>query len=411
MAPLIDIESKSASKCNEDLMKGDRALVETEQEKANGTEVSASHSLTVQEADLQEWHAFLARTPGGSYQQTSSWAITKWMEGFRSRRFTIKNDGVILGGAQLLYRPLPIHGVLGYVPLGPVLASDDPEVANLAVANLHNLAAEHHISYLAVQAPRWGQAFARKLQSLGFSPAFLDLAPNASVVIDLSDSLDRILSRMRKTTRHEIRASQCRGITIRDGGLKDLDAVHKLLRATAMRQFLPTLEKNYLCEIWQRFSLGGNIRLFIAEFEGRPVSAALTMAFGDTVTYWRNGWSGEQGTRYPNEALQWAAILWAKSQGYRYYDFGGIPRDLAKSGLAGESIRKPGKYAVGFYKLGFGGQIELFPEALLYIYNRTLRRVWSAVSNREQTLLPDILPSLGDLPGIFPGGQFSRPAK
>jgi lipid II:glycine glycyltransferase (peptidoglycan interpeptide bridge formation enzyme) len=178
-----------------------------------------------------------------------------------------------------------------------------------------------------------------------------------------------------------------------------------------MRQFLPTLEKNYLCEIWQRFSLGGNIRLFIAEFEGRPVSAALTMAFGDTVTYWRNGWSGEQGTRYPNEALQWAAILWAKSQGYRYYDFGGIPRDLAKSGLAGESIRKPGKYAVGFYKLGFGGQIELFPEALLYIYNRTLRRVWSAVSNREQTLLPDILPSLGDLPGIFPGGQFSRPAK
>jgi lipid II:glycine glycyltransferase (peptidoglycan interpeptide bridge formation enzyme) len=369
--------------------------------------------LTVQEADLQEWHAFLARTPGGSYQQTSSWAITKWMEGFRSRRFTIKNGGVVLGGAQLLYRPLPLHGVLAYVPLGPVLGSDDPEVANLAVANLHSLAAEHHISYLAVQAPRWGQAFARKLQSVGFSPAFRDLAPNASVVVDLSDSLDHILSRMRKTTRYEIRASQCRGITIRDGGLEDLDAVHKLLRATARRQFLPTLEKTYLREIWQRFSRGGHIRLFIAEFEGRPVSAALTMAFGDTVTYWRSGWSGEHGTRYPNEALQWAAILWAKSQGYRYYDFGGIPRDLAKSGLAGDSIRKPGKYSAGFYKLGFGGQIELFPEALLYIYNRTLRRVWSAISNREleQTLLPNILPSLGDLPGIFPGGQFSRPAK
>ena len=425
MPPLIDIasksaskpasksESESASKSNEDLLKGDRALVETEREKANGTEVSGSHSLTVQEADLQEWHAFLARTAGGSYQQTSSWAITKWMEGFRSRRFTIKNGGVVLGGAQLLYRPLPVHGVLAYVPLGPVLASDDPEVANLALANLHNLAAEHHVSYLAVQAPRWGQAFARKLQSSGFSPAFLDLAPNASVVIDLSDSLDHILSRMRKTTRCEIRASQCRGITIRDGGLQDLGAVHKLLRATTRRQSLPTLQRAYLREIWQRFSRGGHIRLFIAEFEGRLVSAALTMAFGDTATYWRAGWSGEQSSRYPNEALQWAAILWAKSEGYRYYDFGGIPRDLAKSGLAGDSIRKPGEYPVGFYKLGFGGQIELFPEALLYIYNRTLRRVWSAVSNREleQTLLPNILPSLGDLPGVFPGGQFSRPAK
>src|ERR1700738_3436537 len=366
MAPLVDIERKSARKYNEDLMKGDRALVETERERANGKEVSGSHSLTVQEADLQEWHAFLARTPGGSYQQTSSWAITKWMEGFRSRRFTIKNGGVILGGAQLLYRPLPVHGVLGYVPLGPVLASDDPEVANLAIANLHSLAAEHHVSYLAVQAPRWGQGFARKLQSLEFSPAFLDLAPNASVVIDLSDGLDHILSSMRKTTRYEIRASQCRGITIRDGGLKDLDAVQELLRATARRQAIPTLEKAYLGEMWQRFSRGGHIKLFVAEFEGQLVSAALTMAFGDTVTHWRSGWSGEHGSRYPNEALQWAAILWAKSQGYRYYDFGGIPRDLAKSGLAGDSIRKPGKYAVGFYKLGFGGQIELFPAALRY---------------------------------------------
>src|SRR5260370_14505484 len=100
--------------------------------------------------------------------------------------------------------------------------------------------------------------------------------------------------------RHGIGARQWRGMTMRGGGLKDLDAVHKLLRATAMRQFLPTLEKNYLCEIWQRFSLGGNIRLFIAEFEGRPVSAALTMAFGDTVAYWRNGWSGRRDTRLPN---------------------------------------------------------------------------------------------------------------
>src|SRR5258708_7951474 len=137
MAPLIDIESKSASKCNEDLMKGDRALVETEQEKANGTEVSASHSLTVQEADLQEWHAFLARTPGGSYQQTSSWAITKWMEGFRSRRFTINSGGGILGGKKLRYRPLRYQGLRGLVLLRPVRLMPAPEVANLAVANLH----------------------------------------------------------------------------------------------------------------------------------------------------------------------------------------------------------------------------------------------------------------------------------
>src|SRR5258708_40122428 len=108
-----------------------------------------------------------------------------------------------------------------------------------------------------------------------------------------------------------------------------------------MRQFLPTLEKNYLCEIWQRFSLGGNIRLFIAEFGGRPVSAALTMAFGDTVTSWRNGGPADEGTRYPNEALHSAPILRAKSQVERYYDFGGIPLDPPTSAPRCSSLRKP----------------------------------------------------------------------
>jgi len=411
----LEIDSKLPTKCDEDSTKSDRALVEAEPEKQNGKEVleQAPCSLTVQEADSREWDAFLARTPGGAYQQTGSWAIAKWMEGLRSRRFTIKDGDVVLGGAQLLYRPLPLLGAFAYVPLGPVLASDDPEVANLAVATLHRIAREHKISYLAVQAPRRGQAFARKLQSEGFSPAFLDFAPNASVIIDLADNLDLILSRMRKTTRYDIRASQRRGITIRDGGPQDLDAIHGLLLATARRQLFSTLGKKYLCDIWQQFSRCEHIMIFIAEFEGQPVSAALMMAFGDTVTYWRGGWSGEHGGRYPNEALQWAAIQWARSQGYRYYDFGGIPRALAKSGLAGDSIRSPGQHSVGFYKLGFGGQIELFPESLLYVYNPTLRRIWSAVSKREleQPFLRKILPRLRNPKGILPRRLFRQLAK
>jgi lipid II:glycine glycyltransferase (peptidoglycan interpeptide bridge formation enzyme) len=242
----------------------------------------ASSSVTVQEAELREWDAFLARTPGGSYQQTGAWAIAKLMERFRARRFTIKASDVILGGAQLLIRRLPIGGAIGYVPLGPVLASDDPEVAHLAVTNLHRIAGERNVSCLAVQAPRWGQAFANKLQSVGFSPALRDLAPNASVVIDLSNSLDFILSKMRKTTRHHIRAGQRNGITIREGRLEDLDAVHKLLAATARRQGFSVFKQEYLCEVWEQFSRRGFIKMFIAEFDRRVVSAIVTMAFGDT---------------------------------------------------------------------------------------------------------------------------------
>jgi hypothetical protein len=78
-----------------------------------------SYLLTVREGDLGEWHAFLARTPGGSYQQTGWWAVAKMKEGFRARRLVIRNGDDILGGAQMLYRSLPVRGAVAYVPLGP----------------------------------------------------------------------------------------------------------------------------------------------------------------------------------------------------------------------------------------------------------------------------------------------------
>jgi len=178
-----------------------------------------SYLLTVREGDLGEWHAFLARTPGGSYQQTGWWAVAKMKEGFRARRLVIRNGDDILGGAQMLYRSLPVRGAVAYVPLGPVLASADLEVASLAMAHLHRIAREQNVYYLAVQVPRGGGAFSRELLNFGFFPALLDLAPTASVVIDLSNNLDVLLSRMHKTTRYDIRASQRKGITVRERGL------------------------------------------------------------------------------------------------------------------------------------------------------------------------------------------------
>jgi peptidoglycan pentaglycine glycine transferase (the first glycine) len=350
-------------------------------------------SLKVAEADFQEWHSFLECTPGGSYQQTSWWSIAKLMTGFRGRRFVIKRGTVTVGGAQMLYRPLPLVGAVAYVPLGPVLASDDPEVAELALSHLHRIAREQNVSFLAVQAPRWNKSFALKLRNRGFSLAFQDLAPNASAVIDLSNSVESILSRMRKTTRYDIRAAQRKGIAVREGGPEDLDGFYELLLATSRRQGFTTLKKNYLVEVWRQFSRDQHIKMFIAEFEGKPVSAALMMAFGDTVTYWKGGWSGNHAGRYPNEALQWAAIQWAKAHGHRYYDFGGINRAVAKSALAREPMTKSTGHSVSFYKLGFGGQVELFPEALLYVYNPMVRRVRCAMFTRdwEQELVRNIL--------------------
>lgn len=342
--------------------------------------LAKSQSFTYHDIDANDWNAFLARTPGGSYQQTSLWGLAKLAGDYRARRFVLDDGNAIVGGVQLLIRPLPLVGSVAYVPLGPVLGSVSSELVDNLIARIHWIADKHKITYLAVQPPRGQGALTAKLQAFGFSPSLVDVAPNASVLLDLSQSLDAILSKMHKTTRYDIRAARRKGITVREGGRDDLGVLQQLLLATATRQQFRTLNEEYLSNVWKFFAPGEHIKMFVSEFEGQPLSAAVVMAFGDTATYWKGGWSGQHGNRYPNEALQWTAIRWAKAQGYRYYDLGGIPRALAKAVLAGESVRNQGNYSVGFYKLGFGGQVELFPEALGYVYNPVLRRIWSAVS-------------------------------
>lgn len=184
--------------------------------------LATNPSFTFHDADANGWNAFLARTPGGSYQQTSLWGLAKLAVGYRAPRFVLNDGNTIVGGAQLLIRSLPLGGSVAYVPLGPVLGSSSPEVAEDLVAHIHSIAEQHKITYLAVQAPRGQEALTAKLQALGFSSSLVDVAPNASVLLDVSQSLDTLLAKMHKTTRYDIRAAQRKGITVRQGSQDDL---------------------------------------------------------------------------------------------------------------------------------------------------------------------------------------------
>jgi lipid II:glycine glycyltransferase (peptidoglycan interpeptide bridge formation enzyme) len=341
-------------------------------------------SVQVLDCEPCEWNAYLAKTPGGSYAQTSLWALAKLASGYWTRRFTLKNGHGIEGGAQLLIRHLPLMGAVGYVPLGPVLNEDRADFADIVVAHLKSLVSELGIIYLAVQPPAHHQAFASRLRSRGFIPCFVNLAPTASVVIDLSKDLDELLAKMRRTTRYNVRYGQRKGVRVREGTEQDLGTFHKLLLATAQRQGnFKTLDWEYLQELWRLFAPGGHLKMFLAEFEGQVLSAGLLMNYGDTAIYWKGCWSGEHSGKHPNEALQWAAIQWAKAQGYRYDDFGGIPRPLAESVLRGDPIDEPGSNSVASYKLGFGGQAVLFPEPLAYVPNPAVRRVVTSVPTQK----------------------------
>ncbi|HEY3108106.1 MAG TPA: peptidoglycan bridge formation glycyltransferase FemA/FemB family protein [Chloroflexota bacterium] len=329
-----------------------------------------------------DWDAFLARTAGGDHAQSGLMARLKAPLGWRVARVVVSRDGRIVGGAQLLLRSLPLAGAIGYVARGPLCALDDPALARLVVERLQRVARARGLRYLIVQPPLNGQAVARELVGRGFRPTWLEPQPAHAVLIDLSRSLDDLLAAMKGKTRYNLRLGQRKGIRVREGTEADLDTFHRLLVATSQRQGFSVQSRSYFAEMWRIFAPPGNLKLFLAEHEGEAISAALTIPFGDTVTYKRGAWSGRQGNVHANEVTHWAAIGWAKANGYRYYDFEGIDPRLAPGIARGQIEAGSLARSVTSFKLGFGGKVVLSPGNYDYVPNPLLRRAYTTISPR-----------------------------
>jgi lipid II:glycine glycyltransferase (peptidoglycan interpeptide bridge formation enzyme) len=324
------------------------------------------------EAVDREWDAFLAATPGGHHVQTSMWARLKAALGWSAVRLIVKDGGEIIGGAQMLLREYGRRLRIGYVPKGPIFFPGNQHVAARFMRAFREQVRAENLRCVIVQ-PANETAPISALQACHYRPVRLATFLQATTVIDLSQPLDDILRRMRPKTRKSIRQSQQRGVRVRRGSEEDLDTFFGLFSATSNRQGFQDYSRSYFERLWKLFGAGGHVQLFVAEVEGKPVSAALRMAFGETVICKKRGWSGEFGNLRPNEALEWAAIQWAKDAGYRYYDFEGLPRRTAEAVLCGEPLPEENVQSPASYKLGYGGDVRILPETLAYFSNPLIR--------------------------------------
>jgi peptidoglycan pentaglycine glycine transferase (the first glycine) len=186
------------------------------------------------------------------------------------------------------------------------------------------------------------------------------------------------MAAMRKKTRQYIRLGAKNGIVVCLGTEDDLSTFHRLARKTGERKQFSAEPLDYYRHLWRALAPGDHLKLFLAQVDGETVSALMVIAFGSLVTSWRIGWSGSHAGYHPNEAVQWAAIKWAKEQGYAVYDLGGIGPRTAGLLQRGEPLPDTPEYRAYLFKIGFGGEVVVFPKASLYVYNPLLRRLYRA---------------------------------
>lgn len=328
----------------------------------------------------EAWDAFLRQTEAGDLLQSSKWAELKQKTGWQVSRLVVERDGRIVAGAQLLVRSLPFPlGKIAYVPRGPVLSADDQELAELVLGRLQAVARAQRLQMLIVQPPQQYKALGQCLPANQFQPTRIKIAPRSTLRIDLRAGEDEILAQMRSSTRANVRRSARKGIVVRQGSEADLGIFMQLHAASSERQGFSTASEEYYAHMWRLFAPSGRGALLISEYEGKPVSAMLAVGFGKIVWGKRFGWSGEQPKRSPNEGLLWAVMKWAKSQGYHWFDQDGVKWEAAEALANDQPIPDSAKKSASYFKLGFGGQPVLFPQAHVYIYNPVLRFGYTSI--------------------------------
>jgi lipid II:glycine glycyltransferase (peptidoglycan interpeptide bridge formation enzyme) len=320
-----------------------------------------------------QWDRFVADTPGGHHVQTSLWAQVKAVLGWSAKRLVARRGDAIVAGTQILCRQIPMVGGIGYVSAGPLLKDEDPALVESMFQELMHFSRNQRLQYVVVQPPTDSEAIAGQLSSLGFAASTVELLPTASLLTDLNAGVDDLLAQMRRQTRRNIVKGQESGIVVREASRQDLPTFCSLNAATCRRQNATQFSEEYFTRMWDVFEPSGYIRIFVAEYEGDPVSMLMVIPFRDTVIAKVLGWSGEHQERRPNEAAFWAAIQWAKAHGYRWFDMEGINRAGAVEVLNGRPLPESLLKTPDFFKYGFGGKPVLMPESREYIQNAVLR--------------------------------------
>jgi peptidoglycan pentaglycine glycine transferase (the first glycine) len=217
------------------------------------------------------------------------------------------------------------------------------------------------------------------LQRSGYAPTAVTMGPEATILLDLEPELDALLAGARPKTRRNIRLAARKGLTVREGDEADLETFYRLHVATGARQTFSPYPERHFDELWRAFRPAGGVRVFLAEYEGEPVSGLLLLVHGDTVAQHAMGWSGRHAAVKPNEALVWGAIAWSKERGYRWFDFTWIDARAAVAVLDGEALPDDLQDSVARFKLGFGGAVTLLPGAYDFVEDRALRAAFRSL--------------------------------
>lgn len=336
----------------------------------------------VREITREEHLAHLRLHPDASHLQIPEWGDVKpdwlpesigWFEGEE-----------MVAAALVLYRPLPgTRRYLAYLPDGPAIDWRSPRLERWLdpfIAHLEKIGAfsvrigpplvvrqwdaatvaagvadpdvRHLRDLPAAELDGYALDVAERLGRLGWRRCAEDEGsgfglgqPRYGCRIPLAGrSVDDLRAGLAPHWEQSLRTAEMGDVRVGWGAASDLPDFHRLYRATAERDGFRARPLAYFGRMWHALNAEDDdrLRLYLAEYEGEVLSAALMINVGNRV--WHSyAASGRRGRELrPSSALLWRMLCDARSAGAETYDLRSITPALTEDRLLGRLLFKTG---------------------------------------------------------------------
>lgn len=295
----------------------------------------------------QVWEDFISEFKRKTFLHSWNWAEFQEKSGEKVWRLGIFNNNELIGAA-LIIKSIAKRGVFLVCPHGPMIKKQKNQVLAELTKFLKDLAIKERAWVIRI-CPVWEKNTNKKdFKDLGYINSPVHIHPEATWVLDLNDSEQELLKKMRKTTRYLIRqGTKNKDIKVfQSTDLKDVEIFKKLHDQTAKRLNFTPFSLDYLKNEFSVFKENDQIRLFIGKYKGE-VAAMSFVVYWSGIGFYHHAVSVTKFRKYPIAyLLQWEAIKEAKKRNCELYDFWGYVDPKSNHPWAGPTL----------FKMGFGGR-------------------------------------------------------
>lgn len=248
----------------------------------------------IDESRKTEWERLVSQNPASGFMQSFFWADFKRQIGWETFKIAILEKDKIIGGAMIGKFPFSTNNNFLYIPEGPIIPQNDPQQyfdgLMTEIDKIVDLNGTQRTTHIRIE-PR--------LESLPdyysmFKKAPYNMQPKNTLILDLTQSEDELLSKMKSDARYCIRVAKKNNLLIKSGGNDEyVEKFLKIYQQTKTRNNFEGKDPEYFKRLAKVLDNSGAGSIFVAEKNNVPLAVALVIFWGGRATYFFGGSSND----------------------------------------------------------------------------------------------------------------------